>query len=123
MVERGGLARLATLIKKIRSENPNSVLMNIGDTYHGGVEGLFTNGNAIVDPVNALGIDVGVPGNWDYAYGPGVFRLRYATGLTALQTASFRACPCCKQRHSGLAPESSESHESRWIPAFAGMTG
>ena len=86
VVERGGLARLATLIKKIRSENPNSVLMNIGDTYHGGVEGLFTNGNAIVDPVNALGIDVGVPGNWDYAYGPGVFRLRYATGLTALQT-------------------------------------
>ena len=85
VVERGGLARLATLIKKVRAENPNSVLMNIGDTYHGGVEGLFTNGNAIVDPVNALGVDIGVPGNWDYAYGPGVFRLRYATGLTALQ--------------------------------------
>lgn len=86
VVERGGLARLATLIKKVRAENPNSVLMNIGDTYHGGVEGLFTNGNAIADPVNALGVDVGVPGNWDFAYGPGVFRLRYATGLSAFQT-------------------------------------
>ena len=78
VVMRGGLARTATLIKQIRSSNPNSALMNIGDTYHGGVEALFTNGNAIVDPVNALKIDVGVPGNWDYAYGPIVTRLRYA---------------------------------------------
>lgn len=78
VAERGGLARSATLIKRLRKDNPNSVLMNIGDTYHGGVEALYTNGNAIVDPVNALGIDVGVPGNWDYAYGPMVTRLRYA---------------------------------------------
>lgn len=77
IVERGGVARLATLIKRIRSDNPDSLLMNIGDTYHGGAEAFFTNGNAIVDPVNALGIDVGVPGNWDFAYGPLVTRMRY----------------------------------------------
>lgn len=77
VVERGGLARLATLIDSIRQENPNHLLMNIGDTYHGGVEALYTNGNAIVDPVNALNIDVGVPGNWDFAYGPSVTRARY----------------------------------------------
>jgi 2',3'-cyclic-nucleotide 2'-phosphodiesterase (5'-nucleotidase family) len=75
--ERGGLARTATLIQRIRTENPASVLMNIGDTYHGGVEALFTLGNAIVEPVNALGVDIGVPGNWDFAYGPAVFRRRY----------------------------------------------
>lgn len=77
VVERGGIARLATLVKKIRADNPNSIFMNIGDTYHGDVEALFTNGNAIVDPVNALGIDVGVVGNWDFAYGPLVTRMRY----------------------------------------------
>lgn len=77
IVERGGLARLATVAKRIRADNPNSILMNIGDTYHGGAEAMFTNGNAIVDPVNALGIDVGVPGNWDFAYGPLVTRMRY----------------------------------------------
>jgi 2',3'-cyclic-nucleotide 2'-phosphodiesterase (5'-nucleotidase family) len=75
--ERGGLARLATLLKKQRKQAEYSVTMNIGDTYHGGVEALFTSGNAIVDPVNALGIDVGVPGNWDFAYGPAAFRRRY----------------------------------------------
>ncbi|BBP00261.1 bifunctional metallophosphatase/5'-nucleotidase [Sulfuriferula nivalis] len=75
--QRGGMARLATLIKQLRQQYPNSVLMNIGDAFHGGVEALFTNGNAIIDPVNALGVDVGVVGNWDYAYGPIVTRSRF----------------------------------------------
>ena len=79
LAERGGLARLATLIKQQRAAYPASVLMNIGDTYHGGVEALFTNGNAIVDPVDALGIDIGVPGNWDFAFSPAVTRLRYGS--------------------------------------------
>ena len=78
VVERGGLARMATLIKNIKSDNPNSIVMNIGDTYHGGVEALYTSGNAIVTPVNALNIDIGVPGNWDFAYGPFVTVQRYA---------------------------------------------
>ncbi len=87
IVEQGGLARIATLIKQIRQQNPNNVLMNVGDTYHGGVEALYTDGNAIVAPVNALDIDVGVPGNWDFAYGPMVTRARYS------QTQSFRPSP------------------------------
>lgn len=74
---RGGLARIATKINQIKSENPNNILLNIGDTFHGGAEAMFTNGNAIVEPVNALGIDVGVPGNWDYAYGPVVTNARF----------------------------------------------
>lgn len=77
VVQRGGMARLATLIKRIRAENPNSVLMSIGDTYHGGVEAMYTVGNAIVEPMNTLGVDVGVPGNWDFGWGPFVFRARY----------------------------------------------
>lgn len=83
--QRGGMARLATLIKQLRQQYPNSVLMNIGDAFHGGVEALFTNGNAIVEPVNALGIDVGVVGNWDYAYGPIVTRSRFG----ALKSQGF----------------------------------
>tara|TARA_R110001599_G_scaffold337686_1_gene556217 strand:- start:36328 stop:36636 length:309 start_codon:yes stop_codon:yes gene_type:complete len=33
---RGGLARIATLIGQIRAREPPTILMNIGDTYHGG---------------------------------------------------------------------------------------
>ena len=90
LAERGGLARLATLIKQQRAAYPASVLMNIGDTYHGGVEALYTNGNAIVDPVNALGIDIGVPGNWDFAYSPAITRLRYSS-LTAMEKRLLEA--------------------------------
>ena len=74
---RGGIAKLKTLVDQLKTANPNTILMNIGDTYHGGVEAAYTSGNAIVAPVNALGIDVAVPGNWDFAYGPGVWRKRY----------------------------------------------
>jgi 2',3'-cyclic-nucleotide 2'-phosphodiesterase (5'-nucleotidase family) len=83
--QRGGMARLATLIKRLRQQYPESVLMNIGDAFHGGAEALFTNGNAIIDPVNALGVDVGVVGNWDYAYGPIVTRSRFG----ALKSQGF----------------------------------
>jgi sulfur-oxidizing protein SoxB len=76
--ERGGIARIATLVGQIHSESPDALLMNIGDTYHGGVEALYTRGNAIVPAVNALGIDVAVPGNWDFAYGAVVTRMRYS---------------------------------------------
>lgn len=74
---RGGMARMKTLIERVRAENPNTVVMNIGDTYHGGVEAFYSLGNAVSDPLNALGIDIGVPGNWDYYFTPGVTRARY----------------------------------------------
>lgn len=78
VVERGGIARIATLVERIRAENPDAILMNVGDTYHGGVEALYTRGNAIVPAVNALRVDVGVPGNWDFAYGAVTTRMRYS---------------------------------------------
>lgn len=77
IVERGGLARISTVVQDIRAENSNSVVMNIGDTYHGGVEARFTKGNAMVNPVNSLSVDVGVPGNWDFAFDPRSFYQRY----------------------------------------------
>ncbi|WP_348653189.1 5'-nucleotidase C-terminal domain-containing protein [uncultured Sulfurimonas sp.] len=73
----GGIARLKTKIDEIRDTNRSSILMNIGDTYHGGAEAMFTNGNLIVDLVNELGIEIGVIGNWDFAYGPAVTHTRF----------------------------------------------
>ena len=95
LVKRGGLARIASAINQIRDENPNHIVMNIGDTFHGGVEALYTQGNAIVDPVNALNIDIGVPGNWDFAYGPSITRLRYTgqginIGGTEIKQTNFQ---------------------------------
>ncbi|MEQ1662292.1 MAG: 5'-nucleotidase C-terminal domain-containing protein [Thiobacillus sp.] len=83
---RGGVTRIATAIKQVRASNPNTVVMSVGDTFHGGVEGLFSAGNSIVGPVNALGIDVGVAGNWDFYYTPPLIRMRYGVVNTAVVT-------------------------------------
>lgn len=74
---RGGMARMKTVLNSIRKQNPNTLLMNVGDTYHGGVEAFYSLGNAVHEPLMALAPDVGVPGNWDYYFTPAVTRARY----------------------------------------------
>lgn len=81
--ERGGLARAKTIINQIRASNlGNSILMNIGDTYHGGVEASYTLGNAVIAPMDGLGVDIGVPGNWDFSYGPDATNARYGSNAS-----------------------------------------
>jgi len=85
-VTRGGLARIAAMMNNIKTQNPDSVVMNIGDSFHGGVEAFYSSGNDVVDLVNLLPIDIGVPGNWDFIYGPLATRLRF-TESTAMPPA------------------------------------
>ena len=75
----GGLAKLKTVVNDIRSDNPDAVLLSVGDLTHGSAEAMFTVGDAMMVPINAFGIDVYTPGNWDYGYGAAVFRNRFAT--------------------------------------------
>lgn len=110
----GGLARRATLIKRIRQSNPATLVMDVGDTFHGGVEALYTNGDAIVDPMNALSVDVGVPGNWDFAYGPIVTRQRYAS-LTPQEQALLAAMP-------GVVNPGTPAKRPAWTSLAANVT-
>ena len=75
----GGIAKLATLIKQVREEvgEGNSLLLAVGDTTHGSAETTFTLGDAIMPALNALRIDAFLPGNWDFGYGPRVYRQRF----------------------------------------------
>jgi len=75
----GGLARLKTVVNEIRADNPEAVLLSAGDLTHGSAEAMFTVGDAMMIPMNAFGIDVYTPGNWDFGYGAGVFRNRFTT--------------------------------------------
>ena len=70
----GGLARIYTLIENIRRAKPQqTLLVNTGDTLHGGAEALFTRGEAMIRVLNAFRIDAYAPGNWDYVYGADKF--------------------------------------------------
>lgn len=75
----GGYPLLASAIERERAAYAGrTMLVNVGDTIHGSGVAEFTQGAAIIPIVNALGIDVFVPGNWEFAYGPAVFRKRMA---------------------------------------------
>lgn len=76
----GGIAKVATLIKQVRASNPNNLLLAVGDTTHGSAETTFSLGDAIMPALNALAIDVFLPGNWDFGYGPRVYRQRFVAG-------------------------------------------
>ena len=70
----GGVARIYTLVQDIRRANPGrTLLVNTGDTLHGGAEALFTQGEAMIKVLNRFGIDAYAPGNWDYVYGADKF--------------------------------------------------
>ena len=60
-------------------DNPDAVLLSTGDLTHGSAETLFTVGDAMMIPMNAFGIDVYTPGNWDFGYGAAVFRNRFVS--------------------------------------------
>jgi 2',3'-cyclic-nucleotide 2'-phosphodiesterase (5'-nucleotidase family) len=69
----GGLARIFTLVKKIREkadrQGRTHFTFMVGDTAHGGLEVSFTRGKAIVDILNEFDIDLYAPGNWEFTYG------------------------------------------------------
>ncbi len=65
----GGMAHVATVIKKLRAEKPGaSLLMDAGDTWHGAGISLFDKGVSMVKIMNAIGYDVMAPGNWEFIY-------------------------------------------------------
>ena len=65
----GGLARIYTVIKDIRKDDPKALLIHTGDTIQGSAEVLFTRGQAIVDILNTFKVDAFAPGNWEFVYG------------------------------------------------------
>lgn len=73
----GGLAKVATVINKLREENEDNLVLGVGDSIHGGAEVMFTMGDAMMPAWNAMGLDAYTPGNWEFGYGPAVFRARF----------------------------------------------
>lgn len=64
-----GYAKLSTFVKRLKAENPNTLLLDAGDTLHGQTIANLERGSSIVRMMNAVGFDVMVTGNHDYNYG------------------------------------------------------
>lgn len=73
----GGLARAATVVSAIREQTDGACcLVDGGDAIHGTGPAQWTQGAAIVPALNALGVDLMVPGNWEFGFGTAVLRQR-----------------------------------------------
>ena len=69
---RGGMARLATLVREVRRENPNTVFVLGGDFLSPSVESTFLQGAQMVAALNAIGLDYATFGNHEFDFGPTV---------------------------------------------------
>ncbi|MBA3962019.1 MAG: bifunctional metallophosphatase/5'-nucleotidase [Chthoniobacterales bacterium] len=65
----GGFARCVTQIRRWRAENPNSLLLDIGDVYQGTAFALRDQGRLMVELFNLLQYDAWLVGNHEFDWG------------------------------------------------------
>lgn len=79
VLDAGGLSRVATVFNQLREDRPGELLfIDGGDTIQGSGPAAWTDGRVVVEPTNALGLDVAIPGNWSIAYGTDLWKKRAA---------------------------------------------
>ena len=66
---KGGVARRATLVKRIRKENPNTLLVDAGDVMQGTPYFNFYKGEVEYKAMSAVGYDAGTLGNHEFDNG------------------------------------------------------
>ncbi|MCA0385341.1 MAG: 5'-nucleotidase C-terminal domain-containing protein [Firmicutes bacterium] len=64
-----GFAKISAKVNQLRAANPNLLLVDVGDTFHGQTIATLVEGKSVVDVMNAMKYDVMVPGNHDFNYG------------------------------------------------------
>jgi 5'-nucleotidase len=66
---KGGVARRATLVKRVRKENPNTLLIDAGDVCQGTPYFNFYKGEVEYKAMSEMGYDVGTIGNHEFDNG------------------------------------------------------
>jgi 5'-nucleotidase / UDP-sugar diphosphatase len=70
----GGMARCITQIRRWQQQNPNSILLDVGDVYQGTDVGLRSRGELMIDLFNHLKYDAWIIGNHEFDWGMQAFQ-------------------------------------------------
>lgn len=87
---RGGYARIAGAIKKERARTRNVIIAHAGDAISPSLMSSFDRGKHVIDLTNRLDLDIFVPGNHEFDFGPDVFRARMSEAKFPLLAANLR---------------------------------
>ena len=88
---RGGLARIAAALKAEKARHGNVLIAHAGDTLSPSLMSGFDQGAHIVDLFNMTPLDIFVPGNHEFDFGPHVFRKRMSEFKAAVLAANLRS--------------------------------
>ena len=86
----GGLARCASQIRAWRAENPNSLLLDVGDVYQGTAVSLASRGVLMIRCFDALGYDAWVVGNHEFDWGADAFAAAVAASPMPVLSGNAR---------------------------------
>jgi 5'-nucleotidase / UDP-sugar diphosphatase len=87
---RGGMARLATLVKRLRVGQPHAIFTHGGDAVSPSVMSTYLKGEQMIAALNAIGLDVATFGNHEFDFGPAVLRQRMSESKFAWLSANVR---------------------------------
>ena len=74
--DRGGYAKLASVVRQERVGEKHSFLVHVGDAYSPSLLSGLDKGKSAVDMLNAVGVDYMVLGNHEWDFGPEITRER-----------------------------------------------
>lgn len=64
----GGMDRVATVVKAIKADRPDAILLDGGDTWHGSMTSYLTKGQDVVNVMNKLGVEA-MTSHWEWTLG------------------------------------------------------
>lgn len=87
---KGGLPRLATVVKNERKNSQNVIFAHAGDTLSPSLMSGFDQGQHMIALFNELPPDVFVPGNHEFDFGPDVYAKRVSEAKFPVLAANLR---------------------------------